>query len=154
MSDLKFHEKKVFEKLFKMEHGFVLDLSDKEFTEFFKDYEIPIDSEKYHAKGPSKANRLRTLWEIESNDVVVKVNRGLFTYLSMENNVNRLFRQAENILSNLEKLDSKIRFKGVKNIDLPPKPVSVLKQFVQAGAHKYWQKDRTLTQRDFREKRV
>ncbi len=79
MSSLNFPEKKVLEELLKMSGGYVLDFSDREFSAFFKDYQINIDNEKYHDPyGLSKAKRLRSFWEKESDTVVGRVLEGMF----------------------------------------------------------------------------
>ncbi len=71
MSDLSYFEKKSLEQLFRMEYGYVLDFSDRTFREFILEKTgIYIDDLKYKKNGTSKANRLRTFWEIEPNHIV------------------------------------------------------------------------------------
>lgn len=79
MSTLKMHEKAIFERLFDRS-GYVLDFSDKTFAEFFREYDILIDKDKYHFNGSSKMKRLRAFWEIESDAVVGKVLEALLKY--------------------------------------------------------------------------
>ncbi len=64
-------EKKILEKFFEMESGYVLDFSNRTFEEFFNDtFGINIYDEKYNYNSGSKANRLRAFWDIESNIMV------------------------------------------------------------------------------------
>jgi hypothetical protein len=80
MSDLKFGEKNSFETLFDMGGGYVLDFSDRTFSEFFSDYKIDINDSRYRGMGNSKAKRLREFWKIEANDTVGKVMEGMVSY--------------------------------------------------------------------------
>jgi hypothetical protein len=72
MSDINFLEKSNFEKLFQMASGYVLDFSDRTFTEFFIDFKVDINDEKYCDEGASKARRLRSFWKKEQNELVGK----------------------------------------------------------------------------------
>lgn len=103
MSDLQFPEKKFFEKLFQMEGGYVLNLSNREFKSFFQDYDIDIEAEKYGGDRISKANRLRKFWEIESNLTVASANRGLLVLAEIDTS-NESYQRAEEILQRLENL--------------------------------------------------
>jgi hypothetical protein len=80
MSDLKTTEKKPFELLFGMNSGYVMDFTNSTFTEFFSEHGIDIFSEKYALYGDSKAKRLRAFWQVESNDLVIKVLSALIKY--------------------------------------------------------------------------
>lgn len=67
MSTLKTLEKARLEDLLDMAGGYVLDFNDSSFAEFFRDNgSINIDSSKYSNRGTSKAKRLRTFWDLES----------------------------------------------------------------------------------------
>jgi hypothetical protein len=82
MSSLNFPEKRLLEDLLKMGSGYVLDFSDREFSVFFKDFNINIDADKYHIPyGSSKAKRLRSFWEKEPDNVVGRVLEGMFQML-------------------------------------------------------------------------
>jgi len=87
MADLKFNQKQLFEKIFDRS-GYVLDFTDRTFTEFFYDYKINIDEEKYHRYGRSKMKRLRAFWDIEINAIVGHVLEGLLEYAININEVN------------------------------------------------------------------
>ncbi len=74
MSNLKALEKRYFEDLFQMGGGYVLDFTNRSFSDFIRDtVGIEIYSDKYTIKGGSKANLLRAFWDIESDIVVGKV---------------------------------------------------------------------------------
>ena len=74
MSNLSSIEKRKIERLLKMGEGYVLDFKDRTFGEFFDEHVgIDIDQDKYRERGPSKANRLRSFWTIESGHLVATV---------------------------------------------------------------------------------
>ena len=74
MSSLKAIEKRVFEDMFGMASGYVLDFSNNAFAEFFREtVNIDIYAPKYAFNGDSKAKRLRAFWETESDSLVGKV---------------------------------------------------------------------------------
>lgn len=78
MSSLKVIEKRVFEDLFGMASGYVLDFSNSTFAEFFRDTaKIDIYADKYAFNGDSKAKRLRAFWETEPDALVGKMLKGL-----------------------------------------------------------------------------
>lgn len=78
MSNLKEIEKRVFEDLFGMASGYVLDFSNNRFAEFFREtVNIDIYASKYAFNGDSKAKRLRAFWETEPGALVGKVLAGL-----------------------------------------------------------------------------
>jgi hypothetical protein len=70
MSSLTLSDKKILEAAFNMASGYVLDFSDKTFSEFFAELDVNIDASEYHKNGTSKANRLRVFWEIPNNALV------------------------------------------------------------------------------------
>jgi hypothetical protein len=78
MANLNFNQKQLFEKLFQgTSAGYVLNFSDRTFSEFFKDFRVDIDSQKYYKNGSSKMKRLRAFWEIENDKLVGNVFKGL-----------------------------------------------------------------------------
>lgn len=87
MANLKFNQKKLFEKIFDR-GGYVLDFTDRTFAEFFSDYNIDIEADKYHKYGRSKMKRLRAFWDIEINVIVGQVLQGLLEYAININEVN------------------------------------------------------------------
>jgi hypothetical protein len=81
MADLTFLEKKKLEELLGMKSGYVLDFSDRTFSEFVRDSTgIDIFKEAYHYASGSKANRLRAFWQKEPNTVVAKLLNDLLDY--------------------------------------------------------------------------
>jgi len=74
MSSLTTIEKRYFEGLFGMSGGYVLDFTNDSFAQLFSDtVKIDIYDNKYTTYGDSKAKRMRSFWESESDPVVGKV---------------------------------------------------------------------------------
>ena len=84
MSDLSGSERRKLEKLLGMGGGYVLNFSDRTFGDFFDDYRVEIDAEQYKARGTSKANRMRTFWDVDGNYVVGRVIGGMIEYATDE----------------------------------------------------------------------
>lgn len=84
MSDLTGSDRRKLEKLLGMGSGYVLNFSDRTFGEFFDEYRVEIDSERYKVRGTSKANRMRTCWDIDGNHIIGRVIDGLIVYASDE----------------------------------------------------------------------
>jgi hypothetical protein len=80
MSSLKFGEKKLFEKIFAMEDGYLLDFSNARLQEFLNDFGIDLGDNIYDKYGSSKAKRFRAFWEVEPDEVVTPVLKGLLNY--------------------------------------------------------------------------
>lgn len=82
MSDISNTEKRIFEKIFHMGSGYVLNFSNRTFEEFIVDSTgISIWDSKYDKDSGSKANRLRAFWSIEPNHVVAKLLDDLLQYV-------------------------------------------------------------------------
>lgn len=73
MSSLTDIDKRYLEKILGMQSGYVLDYSDPKFGEFFNRYQINIHGTKYQGYGTSKAKKMRSFWEQESDDLVGSV---------------------------------------------------------------------------------
>ncbi len=108
MSSLKAIDKRVFEDLFGMASGYVLDFSNNSFAEFFRETaNIDIYSSKYESNGDSKAKRLRAFWATESDALVGKILSGLlevWQYNAMrdgEADNSQQYSQAANIVARL-----------------------------------------------------
>ena len=57
-----------------MSSGYVLDFTDRTFSEFFSSIaKVNIDDIKYSVNGTSKANRFRIFWKIDSDAIVGKI---------------------------------------------------------------------------------
>lgn len=78
MAELNRVEKMKLEKMFDMNGGYVLDFSNRTFSEFiFEVTRIEIYDDKYCTHGDSKAKRLRAFWDLESNYRVGKVTKAM-----------------------------------------------------------------------------
>lgn len=78
MSDLTRVERMKLEKMFDMGGGYVMDFSNRTFSEFiYEETRIEIYEDKYLITGDSKAKRLRAFWDIESNYRVGKVTKSM-----------------------------------------------------------------------------
>ena len=86
MSNLTFTDKLYLEKVLDMGGGYVLEFSNASFERFFADYNVDIHSEKYQTHGTSKANKLRSFWEQESDDLVGRVLTGLLDVKEIQEN--------------------------------------------------------------------
>jgi hypothetical protein len=81
MSALAMADRRVLEKHFQMEGGYVLNFSDRTFGEFVAEaVDLDIHNEKYTSGGTSKANKLRTFWKVESDYVVGRLITALVDY--------------------------------------------------------------------------
>lgn len=86
MSDLTNAEKRNFEKLFGMSSGYVLNFSDRTFSDFVNDSTgKEIHDQQYSRNGTSKANKLRSFWTQETNHIVGKLLADMIAYLKEYN---------------------------------------------------------------------
>lgn len=85
MASLSTIDKRILEKLFQMEEGYVLDFSNRTFQEFFLDeFKIDIYGGKYSYASGSKANRLRAFWDSENNKIVSTSILKLIKYIDTQ----------------------------------------------------------------------
>jgi hypothetical protein len=78
MAEINRVERMKLEKLFEMNGGYVMDFSNRTFSEFiFEETRIEIYDDKYCTYGDSKAKRLRAFWDLESNYRVGKVTKAM-----------------------------------------------------------------------------
>ncbi len=85
MAEIKESEKLILEKIFKMEGGYVLELSNSKLQQFIhNNLNIDIYSEKYSIYGDSKAKRVRAFWHLENNQIVGKFIIELLDYWKTE----------------------------------------------------------------------
>ena len=83
MVTIKRSEMRQIDQVFGMEGGYVLDFSNRTFSEFFEDeFGINIYDDKYHVRGSSKANLLRGFIDVEDGYLVGKALRKLYDYRS------------------------------------------------------------------------
>jgi len=95
MSSLRFNEKQLFERLFEMDSGYLLDFSNSSLREFLNDFHIDLGNEAYNIYGSSKAKKIRAFWEVEPDEVVEPVLEAL-----LENaNANRDIAPRDNELA-------------------------------------------------------
>lgn len=81
MSDLTDKEKRKLERLLGMEGGYVLDFTDRTFSEFFHEHSgRDIGQTQCRIGSGSKANRLRGFWNVEPNHVVGNVLEALIEH--------------------------------------------------------------------------
>jgi len=81
MSDLNRREKLKLDKFFEMEGGYVLDFSNRTLSNFvFETLNIELYSDNYADFGESKANRIRAIWQKESNYKVGKLISEMLDY--------------------------------------------------------------------------
>jgi len=154
MSSLKTIEKRVFEDLFGMANGYVLDFSNNTFAEFFRETaNIDIYTPKYDFNGDSKARRLRAFWETEPDALVGKVLAGLlevWQYNATRNgktNDSPQYKQAAHIVARLtgkqldpvvteqEFLHRQYQNISIKNISIDPYLVPVLESRLAEAQH-------------------
>ena len=93
MANLTTNEKQVFEKLFQMGGGYVLNFSDRTMGEFFRDdVGIDIYAEKYNYGSGSKANRLRGFWLTADDKTVGDAISKLLEYIESQILIDNLKR--------------------------------------------------------------
>jgi hypothetical protein len=81
MANLTNIEKRRLERLFEMDGGYVLNLSNRIFEEFvFDSVDRNIYDARYENGGGSKANRLRVCWNAEGNGLVGKLLSDMLDY--------------------------------------------------------------------------
>ena len=81
MASIKTVERLLLEDLFEMQGGFVLDFSNRTFEMFFRDeLSLEIYSSRYDQYGSSKANRLRTFLQVDSDELVGAAHKELWEY--------------------------------------------------------------------------
>jgi hypothetical protein len=74
-------EREFLEDLFGMGSGYVMDFSNRTFSEFFRESaRVDIYAEKYSKNGDSKARRLRAFIDMESDAIVGKTIADLLEY--------------------------------------------------------------------------
>lgn len=114
MSNLTNFQKQIFEKLFNMKSGYVLDFSNNSFQEFIKtSVNVDIFDKKYEKlcdeleyNNCSKANRLRCFWNVESDPIVYKLLKELleyYEYIYDGHKDSKLLKRAKSLVNNSKK---------------------------------------------------
>lgn len=103
MSDLTAVEKRKFEQLLGMSSGYVLNFSNRSFSDFILDtVGREIYSDKYLTDGTSKANRLRSFWRTEPNHVVGALMAALLdVYKDEGRELSELYYQSKLVVERL-----------------------------------------------------
>lgn len=112
MSSLQFTERSILEKIFGMGAGYVSDFSDRTFREFVLEKTgIDISTESYEESGTSKANRLRTFWKKESDEITAALTEALLEYsLREKTDYDReLHTRDENLFIEARKIVQRLR---------------------------------------------
>jgi hypothetical protein len=87
MSCVTTRDKQVLEDFLGMGSGYVLDFSDRTFADFVHEtVGIEIHADKFTVNGTSKANKLRTVWGVESDFIVGRLLNALADYAEMSAN--------------------------------------------------------------------
>ena len=72
---------RLFEDVFAMGGGYVLDFTNRTFAEFFKsELGINIDDQRYCLEGTSKGKRLRAFLQVDQEPIVARALRALWEY--------------------------------------------------------------------------
>ncbi|MBP9113263.1 MAG: restriction endonuclease [Polyangiaceae bacterium] len=100
----------LLERVFEMKGGYVLDFSDRSYTQFFRDeLSINIDDAKYALDGSSKAKRLRYFLQNEARLTVAKTVKALWEY---RESVRELGGKAETVLNASQKVAELVQTLG------------------------------------------
>lgn len=81
MAEISRIEKLKLEKLFEMDGGYILDFSNRTFNDFvYETLNVEVYADKFADNGESKANRLRTVWQKETNYNIGKLTSAMLEY--------------------------------------------------------------------------
>ena len=123
MSTLTNIEKMKLEKLLGMAGGYVLDFSDRTFSEFVATATGEnISDQKYLYNSGSKANRLRAFWNIESDQKVGKLLLELLNFWHAKKQLNEqtISKSEQDLFQDCRQIAE--RFSGVKSSVKSPVP--------------------------------
>lgn len=118
MSSLTAIEKSMFENLFGMSSGYVLDFSNQSFQNFVHTtIKVNILGSKYEHYGDSKAKRLREFWDHESDPLVGKLLSELLKYWRTQKliNGNEITKNQQMVYEECLKATSRILGKQTSN---------------------------------------
>jgi hypothetical protein len=81
MAKIRAVDMRLLDDVFAMSSGYVLDFSNRTFSEFFmNELGVDIDAQKYFPNGSSKGKRLRTFLQTEQDPLVARGLRALWEY--------------------------------------------------------------------------
>ena len=112
-------EKKIIEKFLGMETGYVLNFTNSKFSDFFlENFYINIYDEKYSDKGDSKAKRLRTFWEKESNSLVADSIEKMIEWWESDSLINEveITNNQKVLAEKCKKIANNVRNRNTANI--------------------------------------
>jgi len=107
MADISAASRNAIEDILKMSGGYVLEFSNRTFSEFFSDFGVDIDDQRYSVNGGSKAHRMRTFIKLEPASVVVRILHALWkvredlNYPEDAAGLARLFKRFESVMADL-----------------------------------------------------
>ena len=100
-------------QIFAMEHGYVLDFSDKTMGEFFaQELNIDIDDHRYRLEGTSKAKRFRSFLKLSETEVAVNALQRLWDHRQTSLQIRNVKDEVQNAQGRL--LDIIDRLRGNK----------------------------------------
>jgi len=111
MSDLSQTEKDKLECFLGMAKGYVLDFSTKKMEDFiYESIKVDVSEEKYNNEGSSKAKRLRSVWERESNQVIGKLLLDLLDHWKTQKLINTSLKKniSEELISECFKISQRL----------------------------------------------
>ncbi|PIC94626.1 hypothetical protein CSV69_15795 [Sporosarcina sp. P26b] len=130
MAKLTFREKAIFEELFEMASGYVIDFSNNSFSRFIgESINIDIYDGLGYEEYCSKANKLRQIWSKESDAVIGTLMDDLLTYYN-ERMDKELSKYEQKKISELRTVVN--RLKGdTMPVSLPQKNEETLQTLIQ-----------------------
>lgn len=173
MSDLSLEEQQLFEKLFRMENGFFLNMNSSQMRLFFSSYDIDINSNPFNEYGRLMADKVRAFWRFASNQCVVRVHRDLLKLVRLERRdsfeqtsssfkmgnshhyISADIQKAEEILYRLEQMpDSQKKYQKVKTPQERHSSHTALKGSLLVIAQDLWKENPNLSQSDIMRKNL
>jgi hypothetical protein len=106
MKNLSFTNKSLLEKYLEMQSGYVLDFTDRTFGLFVVDsVGVDIHDEKYQTHGTSKANKLRTFLQVESESLCKKLLSDICEYWQSKDRFIKSDTDVKSFLSLISSID-------------------------------------------------
>ena len=143
MATISSKDRNLLTKYFQMDSGYVLDFSNRTFANFFEEFEIDIEDEKYslNYSSSSKGNRMKGFWDLEDNQTVGNVLLGLIEHYDEQraNSYNGNQNHSDELRDKCLKIGNEL-VSGTYNSDIKPgarlaqqhKTTRPTKQFSQA----------------------
>jgi hypothetical protein len=101
-------EKQKLERLLGMQSGYVLNFTNREFEDFFREIVgVEIYSENFNLQSGSKANRLRSFWEHGSKSEIIKSLKGLLEAWDLYSEKEPIDQAQKTIFPMLDRLENK-----------------------------------------------